>query len=107
MIFISTAWAQEAAQVPEFDFTGLFIKMLVLLAVIVVLAFVIIRFVGHGGRLKNRGGAQHFELISWHRLDQKKTLYVVRIGKRHFALGGTDASLNLLTELDESELDNA
>lgn len=108
MLFLlaMAATAETTSPVPEIDFTSLFLKMLALLAVVVVLGFVLIRYFGTSGHLRGKDGGKYFELISWHRLDPKKTLYLVRIGKRTFALGGTDSSVNMITELEADELED-
>jgi len=46
-----------------------------------------------------------FELISRYGLDAKNFLFMVRIGKRFFCLGGGEQGLKLITEVAEEELD--
>jgi flagellar biogenesis protein FliO len=98
------ATAEQAVPVSDIDFTALMIKMLVLLAVIVVLGFIVIRFIGNVGRPRGRGGDRNFEIISWLKLEPKKTVYLVRIGKRTFALGAAESSLNVISEMTDEEL---
>ncbi len=108
MIFLLNVMAAtedaSVASVGEMDFSGLFIKMVILLLLIVLLGFLLLKFVGRTNPWVAKGGANHFELVSWHRLDQKKSVYVVRIGKRVFALGGSEHSVNLISELNPSDL---
>jgi flagellar protein FliO/FliZ len=40
-------------------------------------------------------------------LDQKRVLYVVRAGQEVLLLGGSDASLNLISKLDPAEVEKA
>lgn len=103
-LFALAAAAEPTVPVSEIDFTSLMIKMMVLLAVIVVLGFVLIRFVGNVGRPRGRGGERHFEILSWLKLEPKKTIYLVRIGQRTFALGAAESQLNLITELKDEDL---
>jgi len=42
-------------------------------------------------------------LISRFGLDFRRTLYLVRVGKRYLVLGGTDQNVQLLTELSPGE----
>ncbi len=89
----------------ELDYSGLFIKMVILLILIVVMGFVLMRYLGHSAKARGRGSGAHFELISWFRLEPKKTVYLLKIGKRIFAVGSGDSQLNLLAEIDASDLE--
>lgn len=87
------------------DFTTQFLFMLLVLVLVcagavVSLRYVLPRFVG-GGRLAK---GNFFEVIAKQGIDFRRMLYVVRIGKRYFVLGGAEQGLNLITELKEEEL---
>jgi len=103
-LFMGTAWAQSTAMSPDFDFTSLFIKMLLLLLLIMALGFLLLRFVKRSGSWHGKGQDNHFELLSWYRLEPKKSVYIIRIGKKIFALGVSDHNVNLLGELKPSDL---
>lgn len=96
--------AEPAMPGADIDFTSLMIKMLILLGIIVLLGFVLIRFVGNVGRPRGRGGDRHFEILSWLKIEPKKTIYLVRIGKRTFALGAAESQLNLIAEMNDEDL---
>ncbi|OGQ05548.1 MAG: hypothetical protein A3F82_02620 [Deltaproteobacteria bacterium RIFCSPLOWO2_12_FULL_44_12] len=86
------------------DFTWLFLQMLLALVVVCVGAILILRFVlprlAFAKKWQKDG---HFELISRFGLDFRRTLYLVRVGKRYLVLGGTDQNVQLLTELSPGE----
>ncbi len=105
-VLAAAVTAVDPNATPELDFTGLFIKMVVLLAIIVIVGFIVIRFVGKGGSIRGRNSGRHFELLSWFRLGHKNTLYIVRIGKRVFALGAGDQQVNVISEMQEDELES-
>lgn len=87
------------------DFTVLFVKMLALLAVIIVLAFFLLRYLSPARRRGAKGLAAHFDLLGTYRIDHRKAVYLVRIGKRHFALGGGEQGLSVITELNAGDLE--
>ena len=87
------------------DFTWLFIQMLATLAVVCIVAVLILRFVlpklSWARKWQKTG---NFELVDRFGLDYKRALYLVRVGKKHLVLGGTDQNLSLLTEISHEEL---
>ena len=103
--FALAAAAEPAMPSAQIDFTSLLIKMLILLGIIILLGFVLIRFVGNVGRPRGRGGDRHFEILSWLKIEPKKTVYLVRIGKRTFALGAAESQLNVIAELHDEDLE--
>ena len=104
-LFALAVAAEPAIPVADIDFTSLMVKMLVLLGIIVLLGFVLIRFVGNVGRPRGRGGDHHFEIVSWMKIEPKKSVYLVRIGKRTFALGAAENNLNVIAELSDEDLE--
>jgi len=105
-LLMAVAWAQTSDAVSQPDFAGLFLKTMALLAIIVVLGFLLVRYVGHGGRGRGKSGNKDFEMLSWMRIEPKKNLYLVRIGKRKFALGSAEHNLNLIAELSDDDLES-
>lgn len=105
LFLVSVAYAaSNDAGTSELDFTGLFLKMIALLAVVVVLGFVLIRFMSPSGRFRIKGSNHHFELVGSYRLEPKKAVYLLRIGKRLFALGSAESNLQTLAELHDEDL---
>lgn len=87
------------------DFTWQFLNMLFMLLVVCVAAFVILKFFLPrflGNKRFNKDG--HFELISRYSLDIRRALYLVRIGKKYFVLGGAEQGLHLLSEISKDDL---
>lgn len=87
------------------DFTWQFLNMVLILLVVCVGAVVLLRFFlprWMGNRRWNKNG--HFELISRYALDMRRALYLVRVGKRYFILGGADQGIHLLSEVSPDDL---
>lgn len=87
------------------DFTWAFLQMLLVLLIVcigavVALKFFLPRFLGN--RRFNKG--EHFELIARYCLDIRRALYLVRIGKKFFVLGGSEHGMNLISEVSKDEL---
>ncbi|MDO8527191.1 MAG: flagellar biosynthetic protein FliO [Deltaproteobacteria bacterium] len=88
------------------DFTWLFIQMLIVLVVVCVGAVVVLRYVlPKMSWAKKWQKSGHFELIDRFGLDNKRTLYLVRVGKKYLVVGGGEQSLNLLAELPHAEVE--
>lgn len=88
------------------DFTWQFLNMLLVLLVVCVGAVILLRFFlprWMGNKRWNKDG--HFELIARYALDMRRALYLVRVGKRYFVLGGAEQGMNLLSEMAPSELE--
>ena len=74
--------------------------LIVCAGAVVVLRFILPRMMGN--KRWNKEG--HFELISRFGLDIRKSLYLVRVGKKFFLLGGAEQGLHLLSEVSEEDL---
>ncbi|MDP2599985.1 MAG: flagellar biosynthetic protein FliO [Deltaproteobacteria bacterium] len=89
------------------DFTILFLQMLFALVVVCAGAVLLLKYVLpriSGAKKWQKNG--HFELVSRFTLDYKKTLYLVRVGKKHLVLGGAEHNLTLLKEWEQSEIES-
>lgn len=93
-------------QAVEFNLTSATLKMVgvlaLVLAVLLGLAYLLKKFSPRFGR----GGVvgREMDLVAQYPLGPKKILAVVRVGQRLLLLGVTEASINLLTEIDDPEL---
>jgi flagellar biosynthetic protein FliO len=98
---ISTEPATTPASV---DFTWLFIKMLLLLIVICVLAVILLKFVAPRlGLFKPFQKGRYFNVLGRYQLEPKKALYLVKVAKRYLVLGTADHGINFITEISEEE----
>lgn len=79
----------------------LLVLLIVCAGAVFLLKFFLPRFIGN--QRANKEG--HFELVSRYALDLRRALYLVRVGKRFFVLGGAEQGLNLLTEISQNELE--
>lgn len=88
------------------DFSWLFLQMLVALVVVCLGAVLILRYViPRLAWTKKWQRGKDFELVSRFGLDPRHVLYLVRIGKRFFALGGGEKGVSLLTEVPKEEME--
>lgn len=87
------------------DFTWQFLNMLFILLLVCVGAVVALRFVlprMMGNKRFNKSG--HFELLARYSLDFRRALYLVRVGKKYFVVGGAEQGLHLLSEISKDDL---
>lgn len=93
-----------ATDVTAMDFTWLFLKMLLMLGVVTVLAVLVLKYaVPHFGIMKRLTRSKYFNVIGRCPLDPRKSLYLVETGGRYFVLGVADHGVNLIAELSEKE----
>jgi len=85
------------------DFTWLFVKMLAGLIMVLALAVVFIRIVLPRTRLGKGRREGWVNLLDTVHLDQRKSLYLIKIAERYFVLGAGGESLNLIAELSQAE----
>lgn len=89
------------------DFTWLFVKMILGLLLVLGLAVFFVRFVLPRTRLGKGRGRNWAELLDMVRLDQSRSLYLVKIVERYFVLGAAEHSLQIVTELSKEEGEKA
>lgn len=83
------------------DFTWLFLKTLLAMAVVLGLAIVVLRFVlPHLGLHRPQKSQGNFRVLESFPLDAKKSLYVVEVEGRRFLIGSSEHAINLVSELD-------
>lgn len=86
------------------DFTWLFLQMLLALVVVCVAAVLILRYLlPKLSWAKKWQKGNQMELLARYGLDPNCAIYLVRIGKRYFALGGGEQGLHLITEVSAEE----
>ena len=84
------------------DFTWLFIKMLLVLAIVSIAAVLILKYaVPHVGKSLHKG--QYFHVLGRYTLEPKKSLYLVNVGKRYLVIGTAEHGINLITEVSREE----
>lgn len=89
------------------DFTWLFIKMILLLGVVSVLAVLVLKYaVPRMTFVKRLAGNSFFKILGRQTLEPGKSLYVVQTNKRYLMIGVADHAINLITELSKDEIDN-
>jgi len=98
-------------ELPKIDFTGYFLTVFALLGILIVVAFI-------ATKLKNRGNLpklnlsfgglvrtdRKIKIIERYVLEPRKTLYIVNIKSKNWLLASSDANLELISELDASDI---
>ena len=96
-----------AAELEAIDFTWLFIKMMLALIIVCVLAVVILKYaVPRVGFFKKYANSQYIEVIARSSLDQKKFLYIVKVGSKYALVGASDHNVNLVMELSREDVES-
>ena len=86
------------------DFTWLFVKMLLALGIVSVLAVLILKYlVPHLSAVRHYQQNKYFRIIARCPLEHKKSLMLVSVGGRYFVLGVADSGINLIAEIDEQD----
>lgn len=84
------------------DFTWLFLKTLLAMAVVLALAIIILRFVLPRlslHRTKRMGRGSEIQVLERYPLDAKKVLYVIEVEGKRLLLGSGEQTVNLISEL--------
>lgn len=101
---LSTIPTEPASPSSAVDFSFLFVKMLLVLVVVSVLAIITLKFIAPKlGLFKNFQKGSHFSVLGRYVLEPKKSLYLVNIGKKYLVIGTSDHGINLITEISEEE----
>ena len=101
---ISAVTTEPATSATAVDFTWLFIKMLLVLAIVSITAILILKYVvPRIGILKPFQKGQYFKVLGRYVLEPKKSLYLVNVGKRYLVIGVADHAINLVTEITKEE----
>jgi flagellar biosynthetic protein FliO len=87
------------------DFTWLFVKMLMVLVIVSILAVLLLKYAvprfGFFKPFHQKG--RYFTVLGRYALEPKKSLYLVNIGKRYLVIGAADHGINLVTEITKEE----
>jgi flagellar biosynthetic protein FliO len=87
------------------DFTWLFIKMIGALIVVCILAVVIMKYaVPRTGFFRKFSGGRYIEIVARQSIDQRKHLYIIKIGERYALVGSSDHGVSLVMELKPEDV---
>lgn len=86
------------------DFTWMFIKVIIVLAFVCVIAFAVIKYVLPRASFVKRGQDSQIELIERFALEPRKSLYILKVGSRFLLLGTSENTLSPLMELNRKDL---
>lgn len=88
------------------DFTWLFVKMISALIVVCVLAIILLKYaVPRVGFFRKFSGGRYIEVLARQSLDQRKHLYVVKVGGRYSLIGASEHGVNLVMELRPEDVE--
>jgi len=104
LMLIAAIPTEPATSSTAVDFTWLFIKMLLVLAIVSIVAVLVLKYaVPHFGILKPFQKGQYFTVLGRYVLEPKRSLYLVNVGKRYLVIGVADSGINLVTEISKEE----
>jgi flagellar protein FliO/FliZ len=86
------------------DFTWLFIKMLLILGIVTVLAILVLKYaVPHIGMVKRFQRGKYFRVLGRYVLEPRRSLYLIEVSGRYLVIGVADHGINLITEVSEEQ----
>jgi len=86
------------------DFTWMFVKVIIVLAFVCVVAFAVIKYVIPKASFVKRGQDSQIELVERFALEPRKSLYILKVGTRFLLVGTSENSLSPLMELGRKDL---
>lgn len=93
---------EEATPSSAVDFTWLFVKMVIVLGIVIVLALIVLKFLAP----KFRGSeGDFFEVVGRTKLDAKKSLYLIRALKRYHIIGMSEHGISNIGEVSPEEME--
>ena len=110
MALLLVTLAAEVETVPAtpgnaVDFTWLFLKMFLVLAIVCVFAILILKYaVPHFGIMKRFQRGKFFTVRARYHLDPRKALYLIQMGRRYLVIGAADHGISALAELTDEEI---
>ncbi len=93
----------QAPAVETLSYGWLFAKTIIIMVVIIVLAFLCIKYLLPRLVKLRRRTASDIEVLDFQPLEQKKSIYVVKIQDKKLAVGVSDHSVTKLCEWDAPE----
>lgn len=95
---------EPATAASAVDFTWLFMKMILVLAIVSIAAILFLKYLmPRFGPFKAYKRGQYFKVLGRFVLESRKALYIVNIGKRYLVIGCSDHAINLITEISKEE----
>ena len=103
-ILLASVPTEPATSSNAVDFTWLFIKMLLFLVIVCVLAILFLKYVvPRTGLIRAGQKGRYFTVLGRYQLEPRKALFVVEVGGRYLVIGSADHGINLVAELTEEE----
>lgn len=103
-LIASTLPTEAATPSATLDFTWLFVKMILVLGIVCVLAILFLKYVmPRTGLMRAAQKGRYFTVLGRYQLEHRKALYLVEIGGRYLVIGTADHAIQTLAELTEVE----
>lgn len=104
LLFIAQISTTPPTTEGAIDFTWLFVKMLLLLGIVTILAILVLKYaVPRLGVMKRFQQGKYFTVLGRYALEPGRSLYLIHVGKRYLVIGVADHGINLITEISEDE----
>lgn len=104
LLLLGQVPTEPATAASAVDFSWLFIKMLLVLAIVSIIAVLLLKYaVPRIGPLKAFQKSKYFSVLGRFVLEPKRSLYLVNVGKRYLVIGVSDSAINLITEISKEE----
>ncbi len=88
---------------PMADFTWTFVKVILAMTVVCLLAVGVIRYLLPRARFIKNSQSSRIEILERFPLEPKKSLYLLKVGAQEILIGTTEASIQPLLELKDGE----
>lgn len=86
------------------DFTWMFVKVILVLAFVCLIAFAVIKYILPKASFIKQGHDSQIELVERFALEPRKSLYILKVGSRFLLLGTSENTLSPLMELSRKDL---
>lgn len=104
-LLLTSIATEPAVPTNTVDFTWLFVKMLMVLMIVCILAVLFLKFVvPRTGLVRAVQKGRYFTVLGRYQLEARKSLYVVEVGGRYLVIGCADHGITVLAELTEQQV---
>ncbi|MBL7685696.1 MAG: FliO/MopB family protein [Deltaproteobacteria bacterium] len=85
------------------DFTWLFIKMILAMAIVCLAAFGVIKYLLPKARFVRNAKDSDIEILERYPLEPRKNLYLIKVKNKYSLIGSSESGLNALLQLEEDD----
>jgi len=104
LLLLADIVTETATPAATMDFTWLFLKMLLALGIVTILAILFLKYImPRTGLMSALQKGRYFTVMGRYQLEPRKALYLVEVGGRYLVIGSADHGIQLLAELTKAE----